>query len=333
MSLTQTFAENLKHFRESRKLSQEELADCSELDRTYISQLERALKSPTLNSIEKLAGCLGLDPWMLVRERFADFKMSCPESYVVRDDLELIFQRSPSQLLPFSAKTLTRAVDKAHSLVDDIYSLDVDIAEILGMRNLSAFIGELMVSAIASQSEGLFVKNPHQDGYPDLLFLDDAGRAEWERCSRISGQKEPFSPFSTGGIEVKATCGSVPTPKQAAKRGMLKPGLGETRINCLTGYDWKAHHRETNNLVGLVWDFVAGRPRIAAIFYSHKLGMDDWGKIVKPKAGGGRTTSVSIMGKTGIRKMYQGWVCVLEQGGYIEFLNRKNKADLISEPC
>jgi hypothetical protein len=27
-----------------------------------------------------------------------------------------------------------------------------------------------------------------------------------------------------------------------------KPGMGDTRVNFLRGYDWKAHHRETNNL-------------------------------------------------------------------------------------
>ena len=97
----------------------------------------------------------------------------------------------------------------------------------------------------------------------------------------------------------------------------------------MKGYDWKAHHRETNNLVGVLWDFLERRPRIVAVFYSAKIQQRDWGKIVQPQAGGGKTTSVSIMARTGIEKMYKGWVCVLKEGGYSEFLNRRNRGDLI----
>ena len=114
-----------------------------------------------------------------------------------------------------------------------------------------------------------------------------------------------------GGMEVKATCGSVPTSAVCKRRGVRRPHIGDTRIGCLQGYDWKSHHRGTNNLVDLLWDFVAGRPRVAAVFYASNLTQKDWGEIVQPKVDGGRTTSVSIMARSGIRKMYEGWLCVL----------------------
>ena len=72
-----------------------------------------------------------------------------------------------------------------------------------------------------------------------------------------------------------------------------------------------------------------GRPRVAAVFYASHLAQKDWGEIVQPTAGGGRTTSVSIMARSGIRKMYEGWLCVLSTGGYREFLNNRNGGDLI----
>jgi hypothetical protein len=50
----------------------------------------------------------------------------------------------------------------------------------------------------------------------------------------------------------------------------------------------------------------------------------DWGKIVQPKEGGGRTTSVSIMTRDGIKKMYDGWVAVLDDQRYIDFFNKFN---------
>lgn len=53
------------------------------------------------------------------------------------------------------------------------------------------------------------------------------------------------------------------------------------------------------------------------------------GAIFTPRSGGGRTTSVSIMNRAGIRKMYAGWLCVLADGGCREFLNRRNRDSLI----
>ena len=200
------------------------------------------------------------------------------------------------------------------------------------MRNLSAFIGELVAQGVVEKSNGFFRKNPHQDGYPDLLAMDERGRKEWAKLDREDklSDKMPFSPFASGGIEVKATCGSVPTPAVCRKRGITKPGLGDTRVTLLTGYDWKAHHRETNHLLGVQWDFLDQKPAIVALFYSSVLEEEDWGKIVQPKSGGGRTTSVSIMSTTGIRKMYEGWLVVKKSGGYVEFFNRKNKSGLIN---
>ena len=60
MSINDVFAGALRHYRQLASMSQEDLANAARLDRTYISQLERARKSPTLTTLEKLAGCLGV---------------------------------------------------------------------------------------------------------------------------------------------------------------------------------------------------------------------------------------------------------------------------------
>jgi hypothetical protein len=226
-----------------------------------------------------------------------------------------------------------RAVIDCHTVVDKILDdIPVDVFSILGMRNLSAFIGELFAKSLESESNGLLKSNPHQDGYPDLLLLDKVGQELWNKLE-TKGElraKAPFSPFDNGGIEVKATCGSVPSPKEAAKKGLEKPGMGDTRIDVLKGYDWKAHHRETNNLLGLLWDFDEKRsPRIIAVFFGNNLTENDWGKIVQPKEGGGRTTSVSIMPRASVKKMYDNWLLVLDDDRYKVFLNKYNKSDLI----
>ena len=330
MDLTALFASLLRHFRDARGLSQEALADQAGLDRTYVSQLERGLKSPTLTSIEKLATCLGINPAELLQEIAAEQKLvvHVDRDYHVRSARPLTIRRGADRI-PIDTSLIVASVDGTHKLIDQLYQGDLDIAMVLGMRNLSAFVGELVAAAILKSSDEFFARNPHQDGYPDLLLMDPKGKAAWDLLEGRLNEKRPFSPFAGGGIEVKATCGSVPTPANCRGRKVEHPGLGESRIHCLKGYDWKAHHRETNNLVGVLWDFIDARPRIAGLFYSDALEASDWGSIVHPKEGGGRTTSVSIMTKTGIRKMYDGWICVLKQKGYGTFLNRRNGALLI----
>lgn len=48
-------------------LSQEELAELAGIHRTYVSQLERGIKSPTLAVLMKVAKALGTRPSRLLR--------------------------------------------------------------------------------------------------------------------------------------------------------------------------------------------------------------------------------------------------------------------------
>lgn len=62
MSLREIFAVNLRHRRQQVGLSQEELAHRAQIDRTYVSSLERCQYAATLDVIEKLAVELDVDP-------------------------------------------------------------------------------------------------------------------------------------------------------------------------------------------------------------------------------------------------------------------------------
>jgi hypothetical protein len=220
-----------------------------------------------------------------------------------------------------------------HNLIGKImHEIPVDIFSILGMRNLSAFIGELYVVSLAKYSSNWFIKNTHQDGYPDLLLMDDNGQNLYQKILNSGGlrSKNPFSPFLNGGLEVKATCGSVPTPEECLRKwGISKPDIGDTRIEFLQSYDWKAHHQEINNLIGIIWDFNNRTPEIVAVFFGNNLVQDDW-RMQDRKEGGGRTTSVSIMTRSGVAKMYQNWILVKNDSRYIDFLNRYNRCTVIS---
>lgn len=58
------FAKAIRLVRKSKGLSQEDFSLAS--SRTYVSSLERSMKSPTLSKIDDLAGVLGVHPLTLL---------------------------------------------------------------------------------------------------------------------------------------------------------------------------------------------------------------------------------------------------------------------------
>ena len=58
MESRQLIAQNLKEIRLSRRLSQEALALKAEIDRTYVSGLERSIRNPSVDLLDKLARVL-----------------------------------------------------------------------------------------------------------------------------------------------------------------------------------------------------------------------------------------------------------------------------------
>jgi transcriptional regulator with XRE-family HTH domain len=50
----------IAYLRKAAGISQEELAERADIHRTYVSQLERGLKSPTLNTLFKISVALGV---------------------------------------------------------------------------------------------------------------------------------------------------------------------------------------------------------------------------------------------------------------------------------
>lgn len=65
-SIPQAFGEVLRDYRTKAGLSQENLAFKSDLDRTYISLLERGLRQPTLETLFRIAGVLEITPATMI---------------------------------------------------------------------------------------------------------------------------------------------------------------------------------------------------------------------------------------------------------------------------
>ncbi len=60
--LRQAFAANLRRFRHAKGISQEDLAYEADVNRTYVSKLEKGVSYPGLEIIAKIANALGIEP-------------------------------------------------------------------------------------------------------------------------------------------------------------------------------------------------------------------------------------------------------------------------------
>ncbi|KCZ54177.1 helix-turn-helix domain-containing protein [Hyphomonas chukchiensis] len=67
MEIREIFALNLKRYRRKAGLSQEELAHLADIDRTYVSLLERRSYSATIDVVAKLADALGIEAYLLLQ--------------------------------------------------------------------------------------------------------------------------------------------------------------------------------------------------------------------------------------------------------------------------
>lgn len=67
MSIAVVFGRILQEKRQEKGLSQEQLAQRCNLDRTYISLLERGLRQPTINSLFNISKGLGISPSVFIK--------------------------------------------------------------------------------------------------------------------------------------------------------------------------------------------------------------------------------------------------------------------------
>lgn len=67
MEIREVLAFNLRKLRQTQGLSQEELAHRAEIDRTYISALERSVYAAGIDVVDRLARVLGVEAADLLR--------------------------------------------------------------------------------------------------------------------------------------------------------------------------------------------------------------------------------------------------------------------------
>ena len=67
MTVKEIFSQNLRYYRTKAMLSQSKLADMVELTDKYLSDIERGLYFPSLQTIDSLAKALEIDTYLLLK--------------------------------------------------------------------------------------------------------------------------------------------------------------------------------------------------------------------------------------------------------------------------
>jgi transcriptional regulator with XRE-family HTH domain len=66
-SISAIFGQVLREQRNTKGISQEDLALIADVDRTFVSQMERGIRQPSITTLIKLSTALGVQPSLLVQ--------------------------------------------------------------------------------------------------------------------------------------------------------------------------------------------------------------------------------------------------------------------------
>ena len=221
-------------------------------------------------------------------------------SYIVKDKFSI------NAGFSVNAKQINDAVVQTNT---NLQNLPYTLYRSIDFKTTSAVIGSIFCDTLAANVKHGIV-NPIEKGHPDIIPVSGANASEEELRNYPQG------------LEIKCTVGNI---KKGAK---LK--AGKARITKLEGITWQAHHREVNELLGLIWDFVNSEckfnfPVITGAFYSDTLIEDDWGKISGTT---GRNTKVTGMKISGKLKMGSGWIALIDRQEYLDKFERLLNVDL-----
>lgn len=76
-NVKEILARNIRLERARQNISQEDLADLADIDRTYVSGIERGVRNPTIVIVAKCAKALGVTTSTLLNADFQKPKQQC----------------------------------------------------------------------------------------------------------------------------------------------------------------------------------------------------------------------------------------------------------------
>lgn len=142
----------IRELRIRKGLTQEELADRSELSKGFISQLERDLTSPSIATLIDLLQCLGTTPGEFFQEQAEEQLVFGPEDYFEKQDPEL--KNTIEWIIPNAQKNMMEPIrltlepggstypDNPHEGEEFGYVLRGSVTIHLGSRSYTARKGE-----------------------------------------------------------------------------------------------------------------------------------------------------------------------------------------------
>ena len=140
-SLRATLAQNIKAFRDERKLSQEQLAELCGLHRTYIGSVERQERNATLSTLEVLSGALGISVQELLAKKTGKgrFQAAVNElgSSIEKELLQPLDGLTPAQQQWIRAAILAFGMPRVFWRAPDSDMVTQTVLENLGDRLLS----------------------------------------------------------------------------------------------------------------------------------------------------------------------------------------------------
>jgi hypothetical protein len=213
----------------------------------------------------------------------------------------------------FSPKKVTKAMEETNNYIRRLHDFfeekaDTNLFRIIDKKATSGMLGEAFISVFEERSEEL-TNNPSSTGHPDMV------PQEYIENPELLPENNNWDQFQLGGVEVKSTCGNL-------KSGMAQQmDIGESRIDNLSGIEWKGHHTNINHLLALYWDYVEGVPTLCAAFYSNDLTPDDF-NMTRSRADGGNTTNVAPTNAGGRNKILQNWIAIADKNEYIDFFRQ-----------
>lgn len=67
MDVVQLLGRNVRHYRQLRGMTQEELALSADMKRSYVSDMERGKRNPSVQALGRLAIALDVEPALLLQ--------------------------------------------------------------------------------------------------------------------------------------------------------------------------------------------------------------------------------------------------------------------------
>lgn len=166
------FGTKLKELRQSQGKSQEELAHESLLDRTYISMLERNIKSPTVTTVIKIANALSISPAL-----FFD-----------TENMEKPFSRKDRVRVPFYGTAVSCGIPiKEDYLVEKELSLDDYLVRSPKKTFFARAAGDSMAPLIF-HDDLLIIEQTHKCKNNDIVLVQINNEFAVKRFSKSGGK-------------------------------------------------------------------------------------------------------------------------------------------------